>query len=373
MKPQLPLINERIHNYEAQSLLRTLSLPAGEDFSSNDYLGFATDARLQARVQKSIEATPSGSTGSRLLRGHSRWAEELENKLAEFSQREAALFLPSGYQANLALLAAVLTPDFIVYSDELNHASIIDGIKLSGCEKKIFKHNDLADLRRCLSEGTSKKYKVIVVERIYSMSGDHSPLEALIELAHEFSAQLIVDEAHSTGVELPLAQVYSDSSVILATMHSAGKALGVSGAWIACDQELKKYLIQFSRPFIYSTAPSPLVMRALVASIEYHQEIAEARVAALKEKIQFFKEEVNFRIPSLPLLGEGPIFFIVLGASQKSLEVAAKLQSRGFDIRAIRYPTVQEHQAGLRISIHANQSEISIRNMIQSLSKEFKQ
>lgn len=363
----------RIKSYEAQFLSRRLLLPQGDDFCSNDYLGFATDAVLQNRILKNLSDVPTGSAGSRLLRGHSSFAVELEKTLAQFSQREAALFFPSGYQANLALLSSVLTKDFIVYSDAQNHASIIDGIKLSGCEKKIFKHNDLEHLKYCLEDSSSNKNKVIVVERVYSMSGDTAPIVQLAELAQAYSAQLIVDEAHSTGIEKPLSSVLADSSMILATMHSAGKALGVSGAWIACDEQVKNYLIQFARPFIYSTAPSPMIMKALQMSVEYWSEVGEDRALLLKDKSRFFYEQLTHQSPQIQLSGRGPIFFVTLGSSEAALQLAERLQQQGIDIRAIRYPTVEESAAGLRISIHANHSESLLMRVIQAIAREFYQ
>lgn len=373
MKNSEPLLNlaERLGERQERHLYRHLQLPQGEDFCSNDYLGFAQDEVLQRRVRESLAEVVSGSSGARLLRGHQKVFETLETQLARFSEREAALFFPSGYQANLGLLSALLDKTSEVFSDELNHASLIDGIRLSGAAKKIFSHNDLDELEVFLQDSSAEK-KFIVVESLYSMTGDKAPLKEIIELAETYSAQVVVDEAHATGVYgAGLLQKQGLQSRVLATMHSAGKALGVAGAWVACDNTVKEFLINFSRPFIYSTAPSPLVVAALIASLSHWEWVGMERAQVVLEKAQVFSEKLKIILsPEVSVQGEGAIIFVNLKDSEKALTWSQELQWHGYDIRAIRYPTVPEEQAGLRISIHANHSWESLDKLLSLFQKQ---
>jgi len=339
----------------------------GADFCSNDYLSFATDPLLQRKIYARLDHVSSGATGSRLLRGHHDTSVKLERALAQFSDREEALFFTSGYQANMALLSAVLTPETSVFSDELNHASIIDGIRLSGCEKFIFKHNDLENLEALLSRSASKN-KIVVVESLYSMKGDFSPLNEIATLCLENNAQLIVDEMHATGLYgAGMIQRHSLQNKTLATVHGAGKALGVSGAWVACDAVMKEYLVNFSRPFIYSTAPSPLLTEAVRVAVEHCQEVGAERAQVCLDKARDFVKQLKVFLVDDIISGEGPIVFINLKNSQVALEWSHALELRGFDVRAIREPTVPEQQAGLRIIIHANHASSDIKALVSAI------
>lgn len=364
---------QKLAERAGSQLYRELQLPTGEDFCSNDYLGFAQDAVLQRDIQDHLQRVASGSAGSRLLRGHQSIFNELELSLARFSEKEAALFFPSGYQANIAVLSALLDKQTRVFSDELNHASLIDGIRLSGAEKKIFDHNSLQSLEEQLALETDKK-KIIVVESLYSMTGDKAPLVAIFKLAHLYNAQVIVDEAHATGVYgCGLVQKNNLQDQVLASIHSGAKALGVAGSWVACDFPIKDFLINFSRPFIYSTAPSPLVGQALLIALEYWQSVGRERAGLCLEKAKTFAEVLNETVKksTFSLLGDGPILYLNVVESARALAWSEKLREQEFDIRAIRYPTVAENQAGLRISIHANHADktldrllISLKNMV---------
>ncbi len=359
---------KKLQDQDERNLLRELQLPTGVDFCSNDYLSFASDPILQKRILKALTHVSLGSTGSRLLRGHHDTAVNLERLLAQWSGREEALFFSSGYQANLALLSAVLGKDSIVYSDELNHASLIDGIRLSGCQKRIFKHNDVADLEALILKDSSKAHKVLVVESLYSMRGDQAPLEELLKICTQHNVQMIVDELHATGVYgAGHTQRLGIQSQMLATVHGAGKALGVSGAWIACDSVTKDFLINFSRPFIYSTAPSPLLTEAVRGAVEYWQEIGEDRAEFCLEKSKDFKKMVKAFMRDEAVLGDGPITFLQLNESLLALNWSHALQMRGFDVRAIRYPTVPENLAGLRIIVHANQADADIKSLTSAI------
>lgn len=362
---------QKLQESEEQNLTRTLQEPMGVDFCSNDYLSFVSDPILQKSIYKNLQSVPSGSTSSRLIRGQQPWIVNLEDKLAAWSSRESALFFPSGYQANLAAMTTLLNEQSIVFSDEHNHASLVDGIRLSKSQKEIFAHNNLQALEEKLRlHVDSDKNKIVVVESLYSMQGDHCPLKDLSSLCQRYNAQLVVDEAHATGVYgAGLVQRQNLQSQVLMTIHCAGKALGVSGAWLACDSILKEYFINFCRPFIYSTAPSPLIASALMTSLDYWESVGADRAELCLEKAAHLKTQLAVFLAPEVLKGEGPILFITLGENLEALSWAQYMQSYHFDVRAIRYPTVPQGHAGLRISMHASQSPEDLKAFVRALKQ----
>ncbi len=360
---------QKLVEQDEKNLARRLLDSHGVDFCSNDYLGFASDAALKKNILEAIEGVESGSTGSRLLRGNSSWVCKLEEELAVWCGSEEALFFPSGYQANLGLLSAVLDKNTTVFSDESNHASIIDGIKLAGCEKQIFAHNDVVDLTEKLKNVAGRR-KVVIIESIYSMKGDQSPLKDIHEACLHAGAELIVDETHATGVyQAGLAKSLGIQSQLLATIHSGGKALGVGGAWIACSTMIKDFLVNFSRPFIYSTAPSPLLIEALRASVAYWQDVGNERAFIAKEKARDLKQDLEKFMSQESLSGEGLIIYLNVQQSALAIEWSERLREKGLDVRPIRYPTVPENQAGLRLSIHANHNPGDLKILVSGLRR----
>lgn len=354
-------LEQRLAALNEEGQRRTLAFRKGIDFSSNDYLGFSADAELRARVlqEAQLRELPLGSSGSRLLRGQLEFFEEVETLLAQFCSREAAVVFPSGYQANVALLSALLRPTDIVFSDALNHASLIDGIRLSGARKEIYRHADVSHLRDLLStslkaSSSSESLRIILTESLFGMDGDLAPLQELADLAEEFDALLIVDEAHATGLWGQLQennpkgggpkgggiiQALGLSNRVFATIHPAGKAMGVSGAWVCGDAQLKDYLINFSRGFIFSTAPSPFIFLLLKSAVEYWKEVGPLRAQAVLERARYFNQP-------------GPIVPILLGDNHRAMEAALHLQAMRYDVRAIRPPTVPTGTARLRITLH---------------------
>ena len=247
-------IDERIaHELDAlraQSQFRTLDTPGGVNLNSNDYLGLASDPRLKRAVLDAVaHATTVGSTGSRLLSGNAREWEEAERSFAQFAGTEAALYFGSGYAANVGLLTSILKPDDMVFSDALNHASLIDGIRLSGAAKVIYPHCDLSFLESVLREHAGDAgAKVIVTETVFSMEGDVAPMDGLLSLARKYGAALVLDEAHATGVLGPkgrgVAAEHDCEREILASVHTCGKALASAGAFVCGGNALKDYLDQ---------------------------------------------------------------------------------------------------------------------------------
>jgi len=331
-------------------LLRRLRLPRGIDFVSNDYLGLADDPRLREAMREALRTTPVGSGGSRLLRGHHALFERLEERLADFCQAEAALLFATGYAANVGLLQTLVGRDDLVLSDERNHASLIDGIRLSGAHKVLYRHNDLGALEAALAlprEGRA----FVVTESVFSMDGDLAPLPDLVALAEGHEALVIVDEAHATGLygsrgsgrveELGLR------ARVLATVHTGGKALGSAGAWVAGPAALRDVLINRARPFVFSTAPLPALAAALEAALDVIAA-EPARRSEVHRKAALLRGALHRS--GLPAPGESPIIPVIVGGNTAALTLQERLEAVGFDVRAIRPPTVPPGTARLRVT-----------------------
>lgn len=348
---------KKLTEIEEASAMRELRSPFGIDYCSNDYLGLAENKKLNNQINQALTESKLGSGGSRLIRGHYPEIEMLESKLAQFSGKESALFFATGYQANVALMACLLREKAVVFSDELNHASIIDGIKLSGCEKYIWGHNDVRDLEILLKQKAKEGHlNVVVVESLYSMRGDQAPLQEILDVCEKYGAELIVDEAHATGLYgergSGLVESHGLTDQVLATLHTAGKSLGVSGAWIAGSDKLIQYLVNRSRAFIYSTAPAHYQVKALEVALNFFTENKS-------ELIQRFMSGLeNFQTSIIEICGDqypvnglgGPVTSVVIGENQKTVEAMESLRENGFDVRAIRPPTVPKGESLLRIT-----------------------
>jgi 8-amino-7-oxononanoate synthase len=346
-----------LNDLRAQGRYRTLSPPAGVDFCSNDYLGYAS-TRGQGSGARGQELGKSGMA-SRLLRGqHPLW-EVVEDGLARWHGAEAALMMTSGYVANEGLLATVIEPQDWVASDALNHASIIDGLRLCQAERFVYRHLDLdhleTGLRAAASARQAGRQLFIVTESLFGMDGDLAPLLPVIELAEQYDAQVIVDEAHSTGCFGSAGSGLVDEAGlrarVLATVHTGGKALGVTGAYVCGSAALRELLINRCRHFIFTTALPPVVAAWWQ---EMLPRVAADRAGrtALHDNATFFRRELERR--GLAARGQHYIVPVLLGGDTDALEAANRLREAGFDIRAIRPPTVPAGTARLRVSIHAD-------------------
>lgn len=361
-------LQERLTTFQSKGLTRRLTLPDGIDLSSSDYLGFATDPELKKRYLAHLQKKPEiGSGASRLLRGNLKLFEETEQILADFVGRESALLFTTGYAANVGLLSALLKKGDHVFSDALNHASIIDGISLSKADKTIFPHKNYDALQKSLEQAKHQKnLKIIITESMFSMEGAQADLKKLVQLSKKYQALLIVDEAHSVGVYgagLVATQNLNDD--VFATIHTAGKALGASGAWVSGSKFLTEYLTHFARSFIFSTAPIPALPILLQETIKYYQQVGEGRALIVKEKAKKFRNML-----SIETLGEKkcPIVPIIIGDNHKTQIVAEKLQLKGWDIRAIRPPTVPEGTARLRATVKWHNSEEELQKFAEELT-----
>lgn len=331
------------------------------DFCSNDYLGFARSEQLKALVEAEISKYPgylNGSGGSRLLSGNTAFTEDLEQQIARFHQAEAGLIFNSGYDANLGLFASLPQRGDTIITDELIHACIIDGARLSLANRFSFKHNDLDDLEKKLKNAKGICY--VAVESVYSMDGDEAPLREIIWLTQKHNANLIVDEAHATGVfGSGLVQNLNLQDQVFARTVTFGKALGSHGAIVLGSENLRNYLINFARSFIYTTAPS---FHQLVTTKMAYQLLGSSDSAQkqLHQLIQLFKKELQKQYGNRLLPSNSAIQSILISGNVNAKKLAAYLQNNGFDVRAILSPTVPVGMERLRICIHSYNSEAEI-------------
>ena len=350
--------------------LRTLDSPC-LNLSSNDYLGLSIDPRLKAAAAEALaQSSRTGSTGSRLLSGNSPEWESLETRFAEFAGTEAALYFGSGYAANIGLLSSILKPGDVVFSDALNHASIIDGIRLSGASKVIYPHRDVEFLERALRERAGGGgARVIVTETVFSMEGDVAPLEDYWRLARDYGAELIVDEAHATGVWGPggrgVAAAQDSAGKPFATVHTCGKALASAGAFICGSNTLREYLINHARTFIFSTAPPPYFAGQIRAALALAQA-ADREREHLRSISNALREGL---IASGFHCGDSvtQIVPVTLGSNQAAVDYASRLQADGFGVKPIRPPTVPSGSARIRFSLTANITLDQVRDLIEAM------
>ncbi len=359
-------IGARLERLRSEDLYRTLAEPQGLDFTSNDYLGLALHPQLWERTRAKMEGSPVSAPASRLLRGHTGAHAALEERLARYKGTEAALFFPSGYQANIGLITTLIRPNDRAISDARNHASIIDGLRLSGCQKTIVPHLDLEGIERHLRQPHASGRTFLVSESLFSMDGDIAPLDRYADLADKYGASLIVDDAHATGVYGPargsgLTEHFAVAGRALAIVATCGKALGVAGAFVAAPRVVIEYLVNRSRAFIFTTAVPPLLIHAVEAALDLAESHPALRGRVLQLADQLRK---SLRAAGCDCLrSEGPIVPVLLGENARALAVAAAVRAEGFDVRAIRPPTVPPHGARLRISVHADHSEQQIASL----------
>ncbi|MGC4020980.1 MAG: pyridoxal phosphate-dependent aminotransferase family protein [Cyclobacteriaceae bacterium] len=340
------------------------------DFCSNDYLGLANNRDLFGMIQSKTEKLKppyNGATGSRLLSGNNKLAEELEQKLAKIFHAPQCLLFNSGYTANLAVLSSVpQRGDSIIY-DELAHACIKDGARLSLASRFNFKHNDLDDLELKIKQAKGNIF--IAVESIYSMDGDECPLEEITKLAEKYDATVILDEAHSTGS-------YGENGSGLAVhkklhkkidirIYTFGKAMGVHGACVVGDEVLIDYLINFARPFIYTTAMSPHSLISIECAFDYlkkHIGLQEV----LQKKIKLFRSGID-KSDLKRTKSKSSIQNVIVPGNTEVKEVAHYLQHHDFDCRPILSPTVKEGSERIRICLHTYNTDDEIKLLNESI------
>lgn len=344
-----------------QGRYRSLRAPAGTDFTSNDYLGYG--ARFHC-----ASTLPISGMASRLLRGsHPIW-DDVESALAGWHGAEAALMMTNGYAANEGLLATVIDPGDWVAVDELDHACILDGLRLVRPRKFCFRHNDLDHLEEGLKSEVERdragRERFVVTESLFSMDGDRPDLYAMFELCEKYGAHLIVDEAHATGCYGETGSGIVDElglrDRVLATVHTGGKALGVCGAYICGSRLLKDWLVNRCRHMIFTTALPPVVGEWWLAMLNRVRIDGEGRR-------RLHTNNARFRRQIAGAIGTEFIVPVILGDDERAVRAATRIESRGFDVRAIRPPSVPAGTARLRISIHADHTDHEIDGLAAAL------
>lgn len=362
-------LRKKLDERQADGNLRQLATHGqGIDFFSNDYLGIARNGLL-------INAdTPysTGSTGSRLISGNNTFTEQTEELIARFHNAEAALIFNSGYDANIGLLSAIAGKDTIFIYDELCHASIIDGIRLSICKHKYrFRHNDSTHLEELLRKHSAEQVYVIT-ESVFSMDGDIAPLTAIANICQQYSAQLIVDEAHATGVVgfsgSGLVCNLGLESQIFARLHTFGKALGCHGAAVLGSGLLRQYLINFARSFIYTTALPPHSTQIIHSAYLYLQN-PDFSNASLHANIDHFRESVAQQGITGCIDSSTPIQAIIIGGNEHTRQLATILQKEGLLVNAIMHPTVPIGMERLRICLHSYNTPQEIDKLVNLIGQ----
>jgi 8-amino-7-oxononanoate synthase len=366
-------LGKDLREIAARGQLRTLEIPAGINLCSNDYLALAANPALNEAVIGAVaRAERVGSTGSRLLAGNAREWEELEREFADFAGTDAALYFTSGYAANVGLLSAVMGRGDIVFSDAANHASLIDGARISGAKKVVFPHGDLEALELALHDRVSQPgRKLVVAESVFSMDGDLAPLREMATLAKRYGAEMVVDEAHATGVFGPegrgrVAELGLESE-IFAVVHMCGKALASAGAFVCGGATLKSYLINRARTFLFNTALPPYFAGQIRAALSLARA-AEAERARLKTITTKLRE--NLRGGGWDTgKSASQIVPVMLGENDVAMRFAAELGRDGFAVRAIRPPTVPEGSARLRLSLTCALKDEELVRLMQAMAR----
>jgi 8-amino-7-oxononanoate synthase len=348
------------------------------NFSSNDYLGLANDPQLRKAATAAIDEFGVGAGASRLITGTLSPHLRLEHALAKWKGTEATLCFSSGYAAALGTIPALVGKDDVVVLDKLCHASLIDGAKLSGATLRVFPHNHVGKLESHLAwtrrEHAGKRV-LIITESVFSMDGDRAPLRELIELKKQFGALLMLDEAHAVGVigsnGCGLAAAEDLSGEIDVQMGTLSKALGASGAYICGSATLIEWLINRARSFIYSTAPPPAIAAAALAAVDFlASPEGEERRLLLRERIRLMQELLpRSELSEEQSAARSAIFPWIVGDEKGALDLAAALQTEGFLVPAIRYPTVAKRAARLRITVTASHEEAQIRALCEAIKR----
>jgi 8-amino-7-oxononanoate synthase len=370
-------IHQKLQQRLENNALR--ELPASNtliDFASNDYLGFAKSETIfyqthNALLQKNIKI--NGATGSRLLSGNHSLYQTTETFVAHFHQSESALIFNSGYDANVGFFSCVPQRNDIILYDELCHASIRDGIQMSKAKSYKFQHNDLEDLEALIKRLQNQHVEVyIVTESVFSMDGDTPNLNELVQLTQKYNSYLVIDEAHALGVfgekGEGIIQNLQLQDKILARIMTFGKGLGCHGAAILCNDELKKYLVNFARSFIYTTGLSPHSIATIYVAYQ-HLENEKITLQAVKDNITHFNQEKS-RLGLKPLFiySKSAIQSAIIPGNESVKKIASQLQQKGFDVKPILSPTVPENQERLRFCLHSYNSEKEITEVLTMLA-----
>jgi len=328
------------------------------NLASNDYLGLAGDPRLAEAARRALAESGVGARASALVSGRTVWHEALEHRIAAFEQTEAALLFPTGYAANVGSITALVDREDSVFCDRLNHASLIDGCRLSAARLHVIPHLDLAVLEDELKKSLARRRRLIVIDSVFSMDGDVADLPALVDLADRYDATLLIDEAHATGVlgsgGRGLAEHFGLHSERLIRVGTLSKALGCQGGFVVGSNSLIDWLWNKARPQVFSTALPPAIAAAAVVALDIVEQEPErrSRLQALSTSLRNALTAAGLRVPETRLAT--PIVPIVLQEERRALAAAARLEDAGFLVAAIRPPTVPAGTSRLRVSLHSD-------------------
>lgn len=382
-------LNEQIESFlelrVSEGTLRSLSPVSGKmgsritingkelvDFTSNDYLGLSAHPEMLSSAVRGQEKFGAGSGGSRLLGGDNMLFRELEDKLNGFKGKPASLVFNSGYQCNIGVISTLFSEKDVIFADKLSHASILDGIKLSGARLFRFRHNDTDHLKEIIQKERNKYDNcAIITESVFSMDGDIAPLKQLCEIKNEFNALFFVDEAHATGLfgdngsgMVRELGVTAEVDVIMGTFS---KALGSFGAYISTTNKIREYLVNSCRSFIYSTSLPPGVIAANIKAIELvsSEKDRRDRIRELSRHFRSLLMSAGIKTPSMT-----QIIPVITGSNEKAVRLSGKLMDRGYYVKPVRYPTVAKGDARLRFSLNYGHSNKDIESAVKILTSE---
>ncbi|MDQ6471260.1 pyridoxal phosphate-dependent aminotransferase family protein [Flavobacterium sp. LHD-80] len=373
-------LSQKLENRKQNNSLRKLpSFNNLVDFSSNDYIGFSKSEaifKLSHHYLIENEIIQNGATGSRLISGNHSLYQIAESFIMQFHEAESALIFNSGYDANAGFFSALPQRNDVILYDELSHASIRDGIVMSNAKSYKFNHNDFEDLERLILKFQSSRSEIptnvyIVTETVFSMDGDSPNLEELVQLSEKYNCYLVVDEAHTLGVfgdnGEGLAQNLQLHNRIFARIMTFGKGLGCHGAVVLGSTELKEYLVNFARSFIYTTGLSPHSVATILVAYQ-HLEIETETIDKLRQNIIFFNQQKNlFGLKPMFVRSKSAIQSAIIPGNENVKRIAQQLQDKGFDVKAILSPTVPEGQERLRLCIHSYNTQEEISQVLELL------
>jgi len=339
-------------------------------FCSNNYLGLANNPLVIKAVKDAVEKYGWGAGASRLVSGNMKLHEVLEGEISRFKGKEASIVFPTGYMANIGTISSLVSKGDLVISDKLNHASIIDGCRLSGADFRVYPHCDMEKLENILKKSSKYPRKLIVTDTVFSMDGDLAPLPDIVRIAHKYKAMVMVDEAHGTGVfgkkGRGVIEHFNLSKKVDSVMGTLSKAVGSLGGYVSGDADLINYLRNKARPFMYTTALPPAVCAASIAGIKLIQKNPLLR-KSLWNNVRYLKKELellNFNvIPS-----ESPIIPILIGDAKKAVDVSKLLYKKGILIPAIRPPTVPADSSRLRMTVMSTHTRKDLERLLEVLS-----
>jgi glycine C-acetyltransferase len=341
------------------------------NLSSNNYLGLTTHPKLIAAAVKATEWYGVGTGAVRTIAGTMNLHEELERRLADFKHTEASLTFQSGFTANTGVLQSLLKEDDVIISDQLNHASIIDGIRLSRAQRKIFPHKDMDGLESVLKETQSARVRLVVTDGVFSMDGDIAPMPQIVDLAERYGAIVMIDDAHGSGVlgknGRGTVNHFGLDGRVQIQIGTLSKAIGVVGGYVAGDEILRDFLIHMARPFLFSTSQTPGAVASCIAAIDVLEQEPEI-IDRLWENTRFFKQkltDLGFNTGR----SETPITPVIVGEAHKAMALSDKLFERGVFAQGIGFPTVAKDQARLRTIVSAAHTKEQLQQALDAIAE----